>query len=72
MAQKTSGKKKDLFKEMVGPKSIWPKRSLIKYTFFTRKIKAPKKFRPKSYIKMGSVTAKILLICTDVDRTYYA
>ena len=40
--------------------------------FDQTKIKATEKLSPKSLVKIVSVTAEILLICTSVARTYVA
>ena len=57
-------------KKTFGSKNIWVNRSLVPKNFWSTQIKAPKKLSPKSFVKMGSVTAQILLICAKIVRTY--
>ena len=57
--------KKCLGQKEFGPKDFVQKKLLTK-------IKAPKILGPKSLVKMGSITAEISLICTNVAGTYAA
>ena len=65
MSQKISGQKEFRskrfgYKKFLGPKRMW-----------STKIKAPK-IVSKYLVKIGSVTVEILLIWTNVPRTYVA
>ena len=57
-------------------KKIVYKTNLVQKNFVPKKIvykiKAPKIFGQKSLVKMGSITAELLLRCTNVARTYFA
>ena len=69
---KNSGKKnvvkKDcMVQEIFRSKEVWPKKK-----FWPRKIMAPKKLGPKCLVKIGPLTAEILLIWTNVARAYVA
>ena len=48
---------------------LWFKKKILLKKLLT-KIKFPKILGTKSSVKMGSITAEILLICTNVARTY--
>ena len=58
------------------PSKIVYKTNLVQKNFVPKKIvykiKAPKIFGQKSLVKMGSITAEILLICTNVARACVA
>ena len=51
-------------------KSFWSEKDFWFKKFWSTEIKALKKLGPKSFVKVGSVTAEILLIWTNVARTY--
>ena len=66
------------FEIFFGSNKLW---ALIKFcvlkkfcprTFWSTKIMTPKKLGPKSLVKIGPVTAEILLIWTNVTRAYVA
>ena len=47
------------------------KKILESNKILVKKVKAPKKLGTKSVVKIGPVTAEILLIWTNVTRAYY-
>ena len=50
----------------------WGLNKFIPRTFWITLIMTPRKLGPKSVVKIGPVTAEILLICTNVARAYVA
>ena len=49
---------------------IFGSKEVLNEKILVQKIKAPKKLDPKSLVKIGSVTAELMLILTNVTRTY--
>ena len=61
--------------KITGQKVVGPKKHLFLKNFWVKKSfgsKDPKKLDPKSSVKIGLVTPEILLIWTNVARTYVA
>ena len=60
-------------KKFFGQKGICVQRSVVQINVGPKKIKAPKNFVPNfTLVKIGSLTAEIMLIWTNVARTYVA
>ena len=58
---------------MLGPKQILGQKKILGLKiFWSIKMNAPKKLGPNSFMKIGLVTAKILLVWANVTRTYVA
>ena len=59
-------------KFFLGPIKLLVLKKFCPRTFWSTKIMTPKKFGPKSLVKIGPVTAETLLIWTNVTRAYLA
>ena len=68
--KKKCGPKSSYFKTFSGPKNIWIKRSLIEKKMCCTKIQLPRKLGSKILVKILAVIADILMILTNVTRTY--